>query len=141
MLSPFLLTMVVEALSALFRKAKEGGFIRGFEVGRGEEAINHLQFANDTIPFSSSKWDEVVVLRRILRCFKLEFGLKINISKSLVVGVECPLEVVQSMADNLRCKVRVLPFLYLGLPVIYCGVRWWRNSRESCLCEKGIIFL
>lgn len=81
MLSPFLFTMVVEALSALFRKAKEGGFIRGFEVGRGEEAINHLQFANDTIPFSSSKWDEVVVLRRILRCFKLEFGLKINISK------------------------------------------------------------
>lgn len=50
-LSPFFFTLVVEALSAMLLIAKEGGLIRGFEVGKGEDAITHLQFANDTILF------------------------------------------------------------------------------------------
>lgn len=49
-LSPFFFTLVVEALSAMLLIAK-GGLIRGFEVGKGEDAITHLQFANDTILF------------------------------------------------------------------------------------------
>lgn len=79
--------MVVKALSVLFLKAKEGGFIRDFEVGRGEEAITHLQFVDDTILFSSSKWEEVVMLRTILRCFQIVSRLKINPSKSMLAGV------------------------------------------------------
>ena len=85
-LSPFLFTIVVEALSALLSKAKECGILEGFAVGRMVEAITHLQFADDTILFSSTRWEEVVVLKRILRYFELCSGLKINLSKSLMVG-------------------------------------------------------
>ena len=87
-LSPFLFTMVAEAIIALLLKAKDIELIGDFEVGRGSEAITHLQFADDTILFSSSRWEEIVVLKKILRCFELASGLKNNLQKSTLVGGE-----------------------------------------------------
>lgn len=51
-LSPFFFTLVVGAWRSMLLSSKEGGLIRGFEVGKGEDAITHLQFANDTILFN-----------------------------------------------------------------------------------------
>ena len=67
-------------------KPKKIKLLGDFEVGRGSEAIAHLQFVDDTILFSSSKWEETIVLKRILRCFELTSGLKVNIQKSTLVG-------------------------------------------------------
>ena len=77
----------MEALSALLSKAKECGILEGFEVSGEVEAITRLQFADDTILFNSTRWEEVVALKRILRHFELCLGLKINLSRSLIVGV------------------------------------------------------
>lgn len=57
-LSPFLFTMVVEALSTLLIRARELRMIQGFEV---------LHFAGNTILFS-------LALKKILRCFQLVLG-------------------------------------------------------------------
>ena len=51
-LSPFLCTIVAEALSALLSKAKDCCLIEGFEVGRGAKVITHLLFVDGTIIFS-----------------------------------------------------------------------------------------
>ena len=77
---------MAEALGALFKKAKEIGLIEGFEASGGGETVTHLQFADDTILFTS-RWEEVATLKRILRCFQIVSGLKINLSKSFLVGV------------------------------------------------------
>lgn len=53
-LSPFLFTIVTEALGALSVEAKDLGFIEGFKVGHNGEVISHLQFANDTVLFCSA---------------------------------------------------------------------------------------
>ena len=70
-LPPFLCTIVVEALSVLFSKGKDCGTLVGFDVGRGSEVITHLPFVDDIILFSSSRWEEVVVFKRILRYLEL----------------------------------------------------------------------
>ena len=75
-------------MSALLLKAKDIEIIEGFKVGRDGEAITHLQFADDTIRFSSSNWDEIVLIKRILRCFELASGLKVNLHKSILMGGE-----------------------------------------------------
>lgn len=116
-LSPFLFTIVVEALRALLSKAKECGILEGFEFGKGVEAITHLQFANDTILFSSTRWEEVVVLKRILRCFELYSSLKINLSKSLMMGVGTMDEEIQTLASKFHRKSGKLPLFYLDLPI------------------------
>ncbi|XXG72211.1 hypothetical protein AAC387_Pa07g1359 [Persea americana] len=116
-LSPFLFTIVVEALSLLLLKAKELGIISGFEIGHNGETITHLQFANDTILFTSSNREEVLALRRILCCFQLVSRLKVNISTSLLVGIGCSKESTKELADIIGCKAGRLPILYLGLPI------------------------
>lgn len=101
---------MAKALSALLRKAKERGFIEGFDVCRREEIITHLLLVDDTILFSSTRRSELAVFKKIFRCFELSSGLKINLAKSALVGVGCSEEVVQSLASK-------LPMSYLGLPV------------------------
>lgn len=80
-------------------------------------AITHLQFADDTIFFSSANMEEVVALKRILTCFELSSWLKLNLSKSMMVGVSCSEEVVRSLDSTFRRKIGKLPFSYLGLPI------------------------
>ncbi|KAJ0429079.1 hypothetical protein HanRHA438_Chr17g0811421 [Helianthus annuus] len=54
---------------------------------------------------------------RILKCFHVCSGLRINLSKSNLVGVGVqPVEVVE-MADFIGCKVDTFPFKFLGLCV------------------------
>ena len=54
-LSPILFKIVMEALSTLLLRAREMGVISGFEFIPNGEAISHLQFADDTVLFRSTK--------------------------------------------------------------------------------------
>ena len=83
----FLFMIMVKALSVLLYKDKDCELWEGFEVGKGKEVIIHIQFVDDTFFFYLHRWEEDVVLKRVLSCFGLTFGLKINLSKSLLVGV------------------------------------------------------
>ncbi|CAK8577968.1 unnamed protein product [Lathyrus sativus] len=47
-LSPFLITIVVEGLAILVRRAAEAGILRGFEVIEGV-SYNLLQYTGDTM--------------------------------------------------------------------------------------------
>lgn len=78
---------MVEALSSMLVKAKDIGHIEGFEMGCSREVITHLQFADDTMSFSSSRTQEVADLKRILRSVQLVSSLNISMSKYMVVGV------------------------------------------------------
>lgn len=51
-LSLLLFTIVAEALGAMLIKIKDFGLTRGYEARKNEEAVTHLQFADDTILFS-----------------------------------------------------------------------------------------
>lgn len=57
------------------------------------------------------------MLKRIVRCFKLVYGLKVNLSKSSLVGVGCFEEVVRSLANNIHYNVGKLLLMYLGFPI------------------------
>ena len=56
-------------------------------------------------------------LVRLLRCFEICSGLKINFSKSRILGVSVANDEVRRMARLLNCKEEFFPFNYLGLPV------------------------
>ena len=86
-------------------------------MGQSGEVITHLQFADDTILFNSSRRDEIPAFKRILRCFQLVSGLKINISKSILVGIGCLEETTRSLTNIINCKSGKLPIIYLGLPI------------------------
>ncbi|KAL5555254.1 hypothetical protein UlMin_037490 [Ulmus minor] len=48
-LSPFLFILVADILGRMMDKAVRIGEVKGFKVGREEEVVSHLQFADDTL--------------------------------------------------------------------------------------------
>ncbi|CAL5382198.1 unnamed protein product [Camellia sinensis] len=116
-LSPFLFNIAAEGLNLLLHRAKELGIFKGACVGPAGLRVSHLQFDADTILFCDAEWAEIVNAKRILRCFELISGLKINFHKSVVCGVGISDEVTQVFASKLCCLCRKLPIKYLGLPL------------------------
>lgn len=54
-LPPFLFTLMVDYLSIMLTKGLDAGHVEGFNVRNSGLSINHLQFADDTILFSSDE--------------------------------------------------------------------------------------
>ena len=80
-------------------------------------SLTHLQFADDTIIFCNADWDEMLVFKKILRCFEVMSGLKINFHKSVVCGVGVEDKFMDGFAGLLKCRKQKLPISYLGLPL------------------------
>nr|GEW47712.1 RNA-directed DNA polymerase, eukaryota [Tanacetum cinerariifolium] len=59
--------------------------------------------------------DNLAILIRILQCFQLASGLKINVQKSQVLGVGVSLDIVNQGASIIGCSVMHAPFKYLGV--------------------------
>ncbi|XP_028085057.1 uncharacterized protein LOC114286160 [Camellia sinensis] len=93
------------------------GLIQGPSVGSNELKISHLQFANGIIIFCEAEWEEIIMIKRILRCFVVMSGLKINFHKSTVCGIGVEERRVMKFATKLNCLSQRLPLTYLGLPL------------------------
>ncbi|KAK2639899.1 hypothetical protein Ddye_027694 [Dipteronia dyeriana] len=86
-LSSFLFNIAIEGLNCMIKRAVGLGMLEGESFGGRNIQISHLQFADDTIIFIKPKMDFLLNLKRILRCFELASGLKINFHKSCIVRV------------------------------------------------------
>ena len=86
-LSPFLFTIVADVLSRMLLKAEERNVLEGFKVGRNRTRVSHLQFADDTIFFSSSREEDMMTLKNVLLVFGHISGLKVNLDKSNIYGI------------------------------------------------------
>ncbi|RVW90110.1 Transposon TX1 uncharacterized 149 kDa protein [Vitis vinifera] len=118
-LSPYLFVIVMEALSCLLKRAKEGGFLSGWHLsgrGGGGVEITHLLFADDTLVFCEPSTDQVSYLSWLLMWFEAMSGLKVNLDKSEIIAVG-RVENVEEVALEFGCKVSRLPSTYLGLPL------------------------
>ena len=117
LLSPFLFTLVADVLSRLMIRAKETRLIEGFFVGRDRTRVSLLQFADDTIFFFKASLDHLQNLKLILLVFGQVSGLKINLEKSTILGINTRQELLPSLALIFYCRVSEWPLSYLGLPL------------------------
>ncbi|XP_071727213.1 uncharacterized protein [Rutidosis leptorrhynchoides] len=109
--------MVAEGFNHLIKSAALHSRFYGISIGRGDLRVTHLQYADDTIFFG--EWDRrnVQNLTKILKCFELTPGLKINFHKSCVYGLGVSKVETENMAAWLGCAAGTLPITYLGLPL------------------------
>nr|GEW82584.1 putative RNA-directed DNA polymerase, eukaryota, reverse transcriptase zinc-binding domain protein [Tanacetum cinerariifolium] len=114
-LSPFLFIIAVEALHIALEEAKFKHIFEGVKVGSIKVDISHLRFADDTLILGKWSIDNAKNLCRILRCFNLASGLKVNFSKSELFGVGVSTSETNNLAYFLNCQPSKLPCSYIGL--------------------------
>ncbi|RVW43484.1 hypothetical protein CK203_095330 [Vitis vinifera] len=89
----------------------------GFQVGRNRTRVSHLQFADDTIFFSSTREEDMLTLKSVLLVFGHISGLKVNLDKSNIYGINLERNHLSRLAELLDCKASGWPILYPSLPL------------------------
>jgi hypothetical protein len=116
-LAPFLFLLVAEGLGGVMKKGVELNRFHGFRVGGSNVVVSHLQYADDTLCVGEASITNLWALKAILRGFEMSSGLKVNFSKSSLMGINVPLDFMTVASTFLNCKIGSVPFKYLGLPV------------------------
>ncbi|XP_021984670.1 uncharacterized protein LOC110880455 [Helianthus annuus] len=116
-LSPLLFILAMEALHIATESAVNVGIFKGVKTPGEGPSISHLLYADDALFVGEWSEENFHNLARLLRCFHLSSGLKVNFSKSKVFGVGVGNNDVSEMASILGNEKGSLPFSYLGLPV------------------------
>jgi len=117
-LSPFLFLLAAEGFNVLMKSVSDNNLFTSYNVGNSEPVVvSHLLFADDTLILGEKSWANIRAMRAVLFLFEALFGLKVNYSKSQLVGVNVPPLLVIEAAMVLNCKIRTIPFMYLGRPI------------------------
>ncbi|GKA08676.1 RNA-directed DNA polymerase, eukaryota [Tanacetum coccineum] len=115
-LSPFLFILIMESLHISFQRMVDAGMFTGIKINSMVN-LSHLFYVDDAIFLS--QWSELNIdlLVRVLDCFFRASGLRINMCKSKIMGVNVEDGMVKNAASKLRCLVLKTPFTYLGTKV------------------------
>ena len=117
-LSPFLFLLAAEGFNVLMEALTRNNLFSGFQVGNSASTmVSHLQFADDTLILGQKSWANIRAMRAILLLFQSLSGLKVNFTKSFMVGVNVAQSWLAEAALVLNCKVGSIPFVYLGMPI------------------------
>lgn len=132
-LAPFLFILAAEALHQAMETAKEKGVFYGIQLPNRGPCISHLQYADDAVFIGAWSKQNARNLIRILRCYELASGLRVNLCKSKFFGVSCSPVELDTLARGFNCGTGSFPFSYLGLPI---GVPMGRTVFWNALIEK-----
>jgi len=90
-LSPFLFLLAADGFHVLMESLSVNNFFTGYKVGASDPmVVSHLQFADDTLILGEKSWANIRAMRAVLLLFEVLSGLKVNFSKSQLVGVNVP---------------------------------------------------
>nr|GFA98188.1 RNA-directed DNA polymerase, eukaryota [Tanacetum cinerariifolium] len=91
----------------------DAGMFHGIKLD-GSVNLSHMFYADDAVFIGQWSENNISTLVHVLECFHRVSGLKINMSKSKILGVHVDNVKVSRAANKLSCLVLKTPFLYLG---------------------------
>nr|GEX71249.1 RNA-directed DNA polymerase, eukaryota [Tanacetum cinerariifolium] len=131
-LAPLLFILVMESFHISVSRAVNDGVFKGLQI-QGSVSLSYLFYADDVVFIGEWSDDNLDNLIRILKCFHLASGSRINVNKSQVLGVGIPTDIVQQGASRIGCDIMQMPFKYLGVMVGDHMSRYtaWSNSIQK----------
>lgn len=99
----FLFLIASEGLGILMDRAVEEGIFSGF-VFDHQCSLLHLQYADDTILVGKASFDNLWVVKDVVRYFEMASGLKINFSRSCLFGLNVGDDSLRACSNFLCCK-------------------------------------
>ncbi|KAJ9564376.1 hypothetical protein OSB04_000342 [Centaurea solstitialis] len=103
-LAPFLFILAAEGLTVAMKEARRSNLFQGVRFDNSSDEISNFQFADDTIFVGEWSHANALNLIRVLKCFEVCSGLKINLYKSRLSGVTVNKEEIAMVARQLKCK-------------------------------------
>ncbi|WVZ69867.1 hypothetical protein U9M48_018590 [Paspalum notatum var. saurae] len=116
-ISPLLFNLVGDVLAKMMMKAARAGLIKGLLTDFVTEGIYSLQYADDTIVFSSPEGRYIRNLKCILMWYERISGMRINFHKSEVLPLNVEPALMNNVSLFLGCPVGEFPLKYLGVPL------------------------
>lgn len=89
----------MDYLSSLIEEAQRKNLIRGFEINQRNQYISHLLFADDILLFLKASVEHLKNLNFIVKSFEQASGLKVNLHKSCIAGVNVDDDLMQQAED------------------------------------------
>ena len=83
-LSPFLFVIAMEGLNVAMKAAKDKGLFKGASIPNCDHIISHLFYADDALFMGEWSKENLKNLARILRCFHISSGLKVNETPQII---------------------------------------------------------
>jgi hypothetical protein len=108
-----------DGLSKMLSKAAKRGLIQGLLGDFRPGGILSLQYADDTILFSSAEESHIRNLKYILMWYEQISGMRINFHKSELVPMNIDPDIAHRLAHILCCPLGSFPLKYLGIPLHY----------------------
>ncbi|GKC60557.1 RNA-directed DNA polymerase, eukaryota [Tanacetum coccineum] len=96
-LSPFLFILVMESLHISVQRVVDADMFKGISLGSSLH-LSHLFYADDAVFLGQWRSSNVDIIIQVLECFYRASGLRINMSKSKLMGISVP----DSMVDHRR---------------------------------------
>ncbi|XP_058784133.1 uncharacterized protein LOC131658901 [Vicia villosa] len=104
----------MEGLTRLMESEVELGDYKGFHFGEND-SLDILHFADKTIKFSEDRNKNLWGLKAIFRGFELMLGLRVNLYKSNIYGINLSDGTLDFTSSFLACGIGVFPFEFLGV--------------------------
>ena len=119
-MSHLLYILVTDCLSIRLFKLKNERKIPIIGIARGDQAINHSQFANGTILLGSDSTQIASHFRTTLDLFLKVYGSQINVNKSWMYSWNSSPNYPRELANILGVQVNLqwTSFIYLGVPTV-----------------------
>nr|GEX17920.1 RNA-directed DNA polymerase, eukaryota [Tanacetum cinerariifolium] len=108
-LSSFLFILVMESLHRSFSKVLEKGLYKGICINNSL-LLSHLFYADDTVFVGEWNRSNISTIVRVLKCFHIASGLKINLSKSKLSGIGISKRKIDKAAAIVGYSTLSLPF-------------------------------
>ncbi|GJX03064.1 RNA-directed DNA polymerase, eukaryota, reverse transcriptase zinc-binding domain protein [Tanacetum coccineum] len=115
-LSPFLFILVMESFHILVQRVVDVGMFKGISLGPSLH-LSHLFYADDVVFMGQWTSSNIDIIIQVLECFYRASGLRINMNKSMLMGISVANGIVDQIASEIGCKMLKAPFSYLGSKV------------------------
>ncbi|KAJ4798488.1 RNA-directed DNA polymerase (reverse transcriptase)-related family protein [Rhynchospora pubera] len=114
-ISPFLFNLAVDVLSRMLQAASLT--VPHCISDKLQQPFFLLQYADDTMIFSTAKGTAVHVLNSVIHAFSLASGIELNLSKSALLTFNLLNYQEEAVQATLQVPTSSLPLTYLGLPL------------------------
>nr|GEX15772.1 RNA-directed DNA polymerase, eukaryota, reverse transcriptase zinc-binding domain protein [Tanacetum cinerariifolium] len=99
--------------------------------------LSHMFYADDAIFIGQWSESNIYTIVKVLDCFNRASGLRINITKSKLLGIFVEDDKVKQAAAKIGCNTLKTPFSYIGSKVGGCmsRIQSWNETIERMACR------